>query len=111
MDQPNPPRHDALKRLDEQIASLKEGEKPQKRPSGSAEQQALRMVSDFAAACLVSAGAGYGVDIWLNTSPFGLLIGLFLGLITGTKLLLDAESRVKDHSATSENEEKTKQKD
>jgi ATP synthase protein I len=44
---------------------------------------ALRMGGEFGAAVLVGAGLGYGADYWLQTSPFGLVIGLGLGFIAG----------------------------
>ncbi len=44
---------------------------------------AMRMGGEFGAAVLVGSGLGFGADYWLQTSPFGLVIGLGLGFITG----------------------------
>jgi ATP synthase protein I len=49
----------------------------------NASSLALRMGGEFGAAVLVGAGLGFGADYWLQTSPFGLVIGLGLGFITG----------------------------
>ena len=32
---------------------------------------------------LVLGGLGYGFDLWRQTEPWGLLVGLFLGMATG----------------------------
>lgn len=49
----------------------------------SAGQLAMRMGGEFGAAVLVGSGLGFGADYWLQTSPFGLVIGLGLGFIAG----------------------------
>jgi ATP synthase protein I len=36
-------------------------------------------------AVIIGAAAGYGVDRWLGTSPWGFLIGFFLGLAAGMR--------------------------
>lgn len=43
----------------------------------------LKYASEFTAAVLVGAALGYFADKFLGSSPFGLLIGLFLGLCAG----------------------------
>ncbi len=53
---------------------------------------ALRMGGEFGAAVLVGAGLGFGADYWLQTSPFGLVIGLGLGFITGVVNIVRASS-------------------
>jgi ATP synthase protein I len=43
----------------------------------------IRLGSEFAAAVLVGAGAGYLLDQWLHTSPWLLLILLLVGFAAG----------------------------
>lgn len=52
-------------------------------PPTNAASLALRFGGEFGAAVLVGAGLGFGVDYWLRTSPWGLVIGLCLGFATG----------------------------
>jgi len=52
-------------------------------PPTSAASLALRFGGEFGAAVLVGAGLGFGVDYWLRTGPWGLVIGLCLGFATG----------------------------
>ncbi len=49
----------------------------------NAGQLAMRMGGEFGAAVLVGAALGFGADYWLQTGPFGLVIGLGLGFIAG----------------------------
>ncbi len=51
--------------------------------SGSNMAEGLKYASEFSAAVLVGAAFGWGVDKLAGTSPFGLLVGLFLGLCAG----------------------------
>jgi ATP synthase protein I len=53
------------------------------RQQSSAASLALRFGGEFGAAVLVGAGAGYGVDYWLHTNPWGLVIGLTAGFAAG----------------------------
>jgi ATP synthase protein I len=49
----------------------------------SAGALALRFGGEFGAAVLVGAGLGYGVDYWVHTGPWGLIIGLTAGFAAG----------------------------
>ncbi|MDX2234035.1 MAG: AtpZ/AtpI family protein [Hyphomonadaceae bacterium] len=53
------------------------------RQDTSAASLAMRFGGEFGAAVLVGAGAGYGVDYWLHTNPWGLVIGLTAGFAAG----------------------------
>lgn len=49
----------------------------------SAASLAMRFGGEFGSAVLVGAGAGFGVDYWLHTNPWGLVIGLAAGFAAG----------------------------
>jgi|GEM_PF-1513984 len=38
---------------------------------------------NFIVSILLCAGAGYGLDVWLNTLPLFMLLGCFLGFAAG----------------------------
>ena len=44
-------------------------------------------------ALLVLGAVGYGVDRWAGTEPWGVLIGLLLGMVVGFYELVKAVSR------------------
>lgn len=95
MDHPDQDPDAKLSALDDAIDAMKQHGNSKKavRDRNTAGRQAMRMASDFAAACLVGTGFGYLGDQWLDTAPWLLVAGMFLGLGTGTKLLLEAEAR------------------
>ena len=43
----------------------------------------FRMAADFVAAIIVGAVLGWGIDALLHSSPWGLIVCLMLGFITG----------------------------
>ena len=49
----------------------------------SAGSLALRFGGEFGAAILVGAGLGFGVDSWVHTGPWGLIVGLVAGFAAG----------------------------
>jgi ATP synthase protein I len=74
--------------LNDRIAKAQSELDAQKRPSKRfAEGQGMglgfRMAADFVAAILVGALLGAGVDYLLHTSPWGLIVCLMIGFVTG----------------------------
>lgn len=87
MADPDPPpggasETDALRARVEQ-ARAAHARKHAPREQTSAASLAMRFGGEFGAAVLVGAGAGYGVDYWLHTNPWGLVIGLAAGFAAG----------------------------
>lgn len=60
---------------------------------------ALRMSSEFIAAILVGAGLGWFIDRMAGTSPWGLIVFLFLGFGAGVLNVLRASGTVADFGA------------
>lgn len=58
-----------------------------------------RAAIDFASATAVGSVLGYGLDAWLNTLPWGLLVGLLIGTAAGLKLMLAEEARAAKRAA------------
>jgi F0F1-type ATP synthase assembly protein I len=59
------------------------------KPSSAASKAAV----DFFSATAVCSLLGYGVDYLLNSSPWGLIIGLLAGTGVGAKLMMNAMSK------------------
>ncbi len=95
MDQPDPGFDTKLHRLNDSLNRLKDTLPKPVAKRDTSESSAVRMVSDFAAAAVVGSAAGYGLDAWLGTAPWLLIVGLLLGTGAGTKLLIDFEKRQK----------------
>ena len=81
-DPQEPPKpEDALSDLRRRVdAGRKTGEA---QPPDSAASLAVRFGGEFGAGVIVGALLGFGADHFLHTSPWGLLIGLTLGFVTG----------------------------
>ena len=74
--------------LNERIAKAQAELDAQARPSrksmdGQGMSLGFRMAAEFVAAILVGAALGYGIDYLLHSSPWGLVVCLLLGFITG----------------------------
>jgi ATP synthase protein I len=74
--------------LNERIAKAQAELKAQQRPpansvTGPGMGLGFRMAADFVAAIIVGALLGYGIDALLHSSPWGLIVCLMLGFITG----------------------------
>jgi ATP synthase protein I len=83
--------------LNERIAKAQAELDAQARPSSleSAGKMGLgfRMASDFVAAVLVGAGLGWGMDELFGWSPWGLVVCLILGFITGVRNVVVAANQ------------------
>lgn len=77
------PPEDDLSNLRRRVAKAQGEAASTSRPPDSAASLALRFGGEFGAAILVGALLGYGADTFLHTRPWGLVIGLGLGFVTG----------------------------
>jgi ATP synthase protein I len=75
--------------LNKRIAKAQAELDAQKRPSGQLAEGGqgmglgFRMAADFVAAIIVGALLGAGVDYLLHSSPWGLIVCLMIGFVTG----------------------------
>lgn len=86
------PEKPSLESLNKQLEALKKTQattEVKKAPTGDA----ARVAIDFASASAVGILLGYAADRYLGTLPWGLLIGLFVGVITGVYLMFKAEAK------------------
>ena len=95
------PRHphgsDALDDLAKRVAAIhqeRENAGPKVSVDRSGMSLGLRLASEFASAILVGGLLGYGVDVVLTMQPWGLLVGLALGFVTGTVNLIRASRQM-----------------
>jgi ATP synthase protein I len=77
------PPEDALSDLQRRVNAARGEGLQNSTPPRNATGLALRFGGEFGAAVIVGALLGYGVDHFLHTSPWGILIGLMLGFAAG----------------------------
>lgn len=87
-DKPAPSLDSVMRQLDA-LKQSKRAENTSLAPSGDAARGAI----DFATASAVGCVLGYGFDYWQGTSPWGLIVGLIVGVAAGLKLLFSLEAR------------------
>lgn len=73
---------------------------------GNAMAIAIRAVSELVVSVLVGGVIGWGLDWWLGTSPFMLLIFFLLGFAAGTLNVVRATSQLKLDNASADHEHK-----
>lgn len=77
------PPEDALSNLRRRVDAAR-GEGPQNTPPAmSPAALGLRYGGEFGAAIIVGGLLGYGADYFLNSQPWGLVIGIGLGFVAG----------------------------
>ncbi len=87
-----------LKRLGDAIKEQRIVEPAKSSPAaglGKGLSDAFRLSAGFIAGVLVGAGLGWLFDLWLGTSPFGLIVFLLLGFAAGVLNVLREAGRVK----------------
>jgi ATP synthase protein I len=82
----NEQKQPSLEALNKQLDAVKKL-KPDSAPTTKVSGDAARAAIDFASATAVGIVLGYGFDAWQHTSPWGLLMGLFIGFAAGIILI------------------------
>ena len=91
-DRQEPPDDEAalsarLQRLGERLASAnrpsENGSGPRQTADKSAFARGFQLSSELVGGVVVGAGIGWGLDYWLGTTPWGLIVFLLLGFAAG----------------------------
>lgn len=77
------PPEDALSDLRRRVNAARGDGPSNDPPPQSPASLALRYGGEFGAAIIVGALLGYGVDYFVHTSPWGLIVGVVLGFAAG----------------------------
>jgi ATP synthase protein I len=79
-----PPEDDALASLRKRVDEAQRRAAPSSnQPPENAASLAFKFGGEFGAAVLVGAAIGFGIDYWVHTSPWGLMIGVGIGFCAG----------------------------
>ena len=98
----DPENTDRLKALSARIDAVKDEHAPKPRTPDphSQAQLAWRMVIELVAGIAIGFGMGYGLDALFGTSPWLMIIFVFLGLAAGIRVMMrSAEEVQKAHLA------------
>jgi ATP synthase protein I len=99
-----PDPHDRLAALDRAVKDALERREIEHRKAALREAQAVsaqrgglawRMVTNLVLSTVLFSAAGFGLDQWVGSAPFGLLAGLFVGFAVGMWMAARAALGVK----------------
>jgi ATP synthase protein I len=101
MTRPDDPDRIRLDRLAHELEQLRRQQRgddqPQRQhPHAAASHLVLRLLTDLIAGLIAGLLLGWGLDTWLQTTPWGIVAGSLLGLAAGVRNVLrtaDAVSR------------------
>lgn len=88
-------------RLAERRPASRDGKDAQSPSSKSSFGSAIKLSSEFVAAILVGVGIGWVLDYWAGTSPWGLIVFLFLGFAAGVLNVMRSAGAVAEHGSRS----------
>lgn len=91
MSEDNEQKAAKLESLKQQLETVKKLAPQTPIPGTRGTGNAAKAAVDFGSAVAVGTLMGYGVDRWLDTLPWGLLVGLTIGTASGVKLMLQVE--------------------
>ncbi len=81
-----------LERLERELAELrrrKEGNHRRRdNPHAAASHLVLRLLTDLGAGLIAGVLLGWSIDRWLETNPWGIVLGSLLGLAAGVRNVL-----------------------
>jgi ATP synthase protein I len=89
----SPSEDKALQQLQARISAAQKASRPegkQHSPAG----HAMRMGIDLVSGTCVGTAVGYGIDQWLGSMPWFLLLGFCLGLAAGVRLMMQTARNV-----------------
>ena len=89
-------RDDDRRRLDELARDIEELRRRHERrrerrddnPHARASQLVMRLLTDLGAGLIAGVLLGWGIDRWLDSRPWGIIVGSLLGLAAGVRNVL-----------------------
>jgi len=90
-----------LDRLQDRIDAAKSAQEPKPRADEhySQAQLAWRMVIELVAGLGIGFGMGYGLDLLFGTTPWLMIVFIFLGLAAGIKTMMRSAKEVQEKQA------------
>ena len=106
-DRKEPPDDEAalsarLQRLGERLATAnrpsENGSGPRQTADASAVARGFRLSAELVGGVVVGAGIGWGLDRWLGTTPWGLIVFFLLGFAAGVLNVMRAAGVVRERN-------------
>ena len=94
-------RSEKLQKLGEKLKSAKEAREPNIEEDKSAWAVGMNYASAFVGAVAVSGGIGFSVDYFAHIRPWGMLVGIIIGFIAGTRSIVQMAQRMSAENSDS----------
>ena len=106
----DPDQQERMAQLEDRIKAAKTAQAPKPRADEhySLANQAWRMVIELVAGLGIGFGIGFGLDKLFGTTPFLMVIFIFLGLAAGVKTMMRSAQEIQAEQMAAEAVEKEK---
>ena len=103
----NQDQSDALEALGRKVKAAQQAREPELDQERTGWAVGIRYASEFSAAVIVGGLLGFLVDYFVGTTPWGLLAGMILGFMAGTRSIV----RIAKEMSADDGATQTSQKD
>lgn len=79
---------DDLEALGKKVKAAQDAHNPEQDEDATSWAVGIRYASEFSAAVIVGGLGGAGIDYFAGTKPWGLLVGIILGFMAGTRTII-----------------------
>jgi len=94
-------RSEELRKLGEKLKSAKAAHEPEIDENKSSWAVGVNYASAFVGSVLVAGGIGFSIDYFANTKPWGLMAGIIIGFIAGTRSIVQMAKRMSEQNSES----------
>ena len=94
-------RSEELRILGEKLKSAKAASEPEIDENASGWAVGVNYASAFVGSVVVAGGIGYSVDYFAGTKPWGLMAGIIIGFIAGTRSIVQMAKSMSEQNSDS----------
>ena len=94
-------RSEELRKLGEKLKSAKAASEPEIDENASGWAVGVNYASAFVGSVVVAGGVGYSIDYFASTKPWGLMIGIIIGFIAGTRSIVQMAQKMNAENSES----------
>jgi len=91
----------ALEKLGEKLKSAQSAQEPNIDKDASGWAVGVNYASAFVGSVVVAGGIGYSIDYFAGTKPWGLMAGIIIGFIAGTRSIVQMAQKMNAENSES----------
>ena len=94
-------RSEELRKLGEKLKSAKAAHEPEIDENNSSWAVGVNYASAFVGSVVVAGAVGFSIDHFANTKPWGLMAGIIIGFIAGTRSIVQMAQKMNAENSES----------